>query len=84
MSGSSHPCGALPVRGWSIALWWCPTHQAWWGRATRYVQEDAMPESLGHHRVEFGPFDDPGEVWDWADGILGEGRGGPLPSPGMP
>ena len=85
MATPSHPCGSLPVRGWTLSLWWCEHHQAYWAAATSYRQDRADTFlDTDHERVEFGPFDSPEDVERWLQTRWSAWKRAPLPSPGMP
>jgi len=66
---TDHPCGALPVHGWNLSLWWCVHHQAYWATAMSYVQNDDEDLLVTHGRsLSFGPFDTLADVERWLQG----------------
>jgi hypothetical protein len=67
MPETHHPCGALPVVGMTINVWYCVHHQAWFASSSAYRQRsDEDIEFVGEpRRVEFGPFDDRADLEAW-------------------
>lgn len=67
---TKHPCGALPVVGWSLIVWWCVHHQAWWATAywTNQTDDGRTLDFEAQSSVEFGPFDDRADIETWMAG----------------
>lgn len=83
MSDSSHPCGTVPVRGWTVSIWWCERHQAWWGVASTYRQTGEGIDQHSYDRIALGPFDDTAAIVRWVDETT-TGWAEALPAPGLP
>ncbi len=63
---TQHPCGALPVAGLSLSVWYCQHHQAWWASAMTYDQQtDGEPVVRHAHSYSWGPFDTAEDVQRW-------------------
>lgn len=58
MTPTTHPCGSLPVTGWTLSTWFCHHHMAYWLSVQRYTQAtDSTFTYDATERREFGPFD---------------------------
>jgi hypothetical protein len=66
MHVGSHPCGALPVSGFSLGVWYCHHHQAFFAHASGYEEraKGVLDPTLAA-AVEFGPFDTLEDVHGW-------------------
>lgn len=84
MPANFHPCGAVPVSGWSVSIWYCHHHQAYWGMVLRYTdsghQAGAVSESTP---VEWGPFDTWEMVQEWIADVAPVDGLAPPPLPGI-
>jgi hypothetical protein len=66
MRPTHHPCGSLPVTGWSVSTWWCHHHQAYWASTFAYVDDTGgETHALDLKRIDFGPFDAWSDVEQW-------------------
>lgn len=66
MKSTNHPCGSLPVTGFTVSVWFCHHHQAWWGVASSYSQTDDVDVSTSEwNPVQWGPFDTWSDVSAW-------------------
>ena len=63
---TEHPCGSVPVSGWSVSIWYCHQHQAWWGFQSAYIQSgDDAVAPLSSDGLAWGPFDSFTDVLAW-------------------
>jgi len=62
-----HPCGAVPVSQWSVHVWYCHSHQAYFASSAGFTEtgSDGTFTRAKHQNVEFGPFDTATDVQHW-------------------
>lgn len=66
---TEHPCGSLPVSGWSVSVWYCHVHQNFWASQSRFIQRDGdAVELLSVDDPQWGPFDSSTDAQNWLIG----------------
>lgn len=66
-----HPCGSVPTHQWSVTVWYCAAHQAYYASAGNLIDMGREVVTRGKFAtVEFGPFDTPTDVQHWVQSQL--------------